>query len=79
MSEYKKGDKVEYRPIGGDSDNVSHSVGEVVEVQGSGAVSIFSVNPAHPLTFPQDAKYTIRNDNTGKATTYQEKNIVSKA
>ncbi|KIJ67087.1 hypothetical protein HYDPIDRAFT_109094 [Hydnomerulius pinastri MD-312] len=63
MSEYKKGDKVEYRPIGGNTDNVARSVGEVVEVQGSGA----------------DAKYTIRNDNTGKNTTYQEKNIVGKA
>ncbi|KAH7928078.1 hypothetical protein BV22DRAFT_1031075 [Leucogyrophana mollusca] len=63
MTDYKKGDKVEYRPIGGSGDNVSHSVGEVVEVQGSGS----------------DAKYTIKNDNTGKSTTYQEKNIVGRA
>ncbi|TRM69828.1 hypothetical protein BD626DRAFT_563544 [Schizophyllum amplum] len=45
------------------ADNVSHSTGEIVEVQGSG----------------DDAKYTIRNDNTGKETTYQPMNIVGPA
>ncbi|KAH7884529.1 hypothetical protein F5I97DRAFT_1812315, partial [Phlebopus sp. FC_14] len=49
------GDKVEYRPVGGASDTVSHSVGEIVEIHGSG----------------EDATYSIRNDNTGKTTTYQ--------
>jgi len=64
MSGYKKGDKVEYRPIGGESDNVSHSTGVITDV-----------NDAEDGT----ARYTIKNDNTGKETNYQEMNIVGKA
>ncbi|KZP23781.1 hypothetical protein FIBSPDRAFT_1042634 [Athelia psychrophila] len=60
MAGYKKGAKVEYRPIGGESDNVSHSTGEITSVEGRG----------------EDARYTIKNDNTGKETTYQAMNIV---
>ncbi|KAN0093236.1 hypothetical protein V8E55_004020 [Tylopilus felleus] len=60
--QYKKGDKVEYRPVGGGSDNVSHSRGEIVGVHGTGA----------------DLRYSIKNYNTDKKTTYQEKNIVRK-
>jgi len=63
MTSYSKGDKVEYRPIGGASDNVSHSTGEIVEVK----------------TSEGEKSYVIRNDNTGKETTYQEMNIVGKA
>ncbi|KAH9856487.1 hypothetical protein C2E23DRAFT_881843 [Lenzites betulinus] len=61
---YEKGDKVEYRPVGGSEDNVAHSTGvieKIVEAEDG------------------SSRYTIRNDNTGKSTTYQEKNIVSKA
>ncbi|KAF8127046.1 hypothetical protein EV363DRAFT_1267809 [Boletus edulis] len=60
--QYQKGDRVEYRPVGGGNDNVSHSVGEVVDVLGSGA----------------ELRYSIKNDNTGKKTNYQAKNIVRK-
>ncbi|KAG8213422.1 hypothetical protein J3R82DRAFT_11924, partial [Butyriboletus roseoflavus] len=49
------GDKVEYRPVGGAQDNVSHSVGEIVEIRGSGA----------------DLRYRIKNDHTLKVTSYQ--------
>ncbi|EIM91254.1 uncharacterized protein STEHIDRAFT_107848 [Stereum hirsutum FP-91666 SS1] len=60
MASYKKGDEVEYRPIGGAADNVSHSTGTITEVvQAEG-----------------EYKYTIHNDNTGKSTTYQDMNIV---
>ncbi|KZV90115.1 hypothetical protein EXIGLDRAFT_647535 [Exidia glandulosa HHB12029] len=62
-SSYKVGDSVEYRPIGGASDNVAHSTGEITSVEGSG----------------EDARYTIRNGNTGKETTYQAMNIVGKS
>ncbi|VDC05571.1 unnamed protein product [Peniophora sp. CBMAI 1063] len=62
MSDYKKGDRVEYRPIGGSSDNVAHSVGTI-----TGTVQEEGVD-----------KYTIRNENTGKETTYQAMNIVGK-
>ncbi|EMD34099.1 hypothetical protein CERSUDRAFT_125799 [Gelatoporia subvermispora B] len=57
---YQKGDKVEYRPIGGNSDNVSHSTGviqNIVEVEDG--------------NFVQTTRYTIKNDSTGKSTNYQ--------
>ncbi|KAI0690623.1 hypothetical protein BC835DRAFT_1363589 [Cytidiella melzeri] len=64
MPSYKEGDKVEYRPIGGQSDNVSHSTGVIEKI-----------------TEGEDGqnRYTIKNDNTGKSTEYQEKNLVGKA
>lgn len=62
-SSYQVGEKVEYRPIGGSADNVSHSTGEITNIEGSG----------------EDARFTIKNDNTGKETTYQAMNIVGKA
>jgi len=62
MAQYKPGDRVEYRPIGGASDNVAHSVGEILSVDETG----------------EDVKYNIRNDNTHKATGYSEKNVVKK-
>ncbi|OSX65770.1 carbohydrate-binding module family 5 protein [Postia placenta MAD-698-R-SB12] len=58
-----KGDKVEYRPIGGASDKVTHSTG-VIE-------SVSEGDDGAP-------RYTITNDNTGKSTTYQEANLVKK-
>ncbi|KAL1682739.1 hypothetical protein EV122DRAFT_274120 [Schizophyllum commune] len=60
---YSQGDRIEYRPIGGTSDKVTHSTGEIIRIEGDG----------------EDAKYTIRNDNTGKETTYQSMNIVGPA
>lgn len=62
-SSYEKGDKVEYRPIGGASDKVTHSTG-VIE-------SVSEGDDGAP-------RYTITNDNTGKSTTYQEANLVKK-
>ncbi|KAI0049784.1 hypothetical protein FA95DRAFT_1556488 [Auriscalpium vulgare] len=59
---YKQGDKVEYKPIGGAADNVSHSTGQIVDV----------------VNDESENRYVIKNDNTGKETTYQEKNIVKK-
>ncbi|KAI0671571.1 hypothetical protein C8Q78DRAFT_1078373 [Trametes maxima] len=60
---YEKGDKVEYRPIGGSEENVAHSTGviqDIVEVEDG------------------STRYAIRNDNTGKTTNYQDMNIVKK-
>jgi len=58
--QYKEGDQVSYHPIGGASDNVSTSTGEITNV----------------VQEDGETKYTIRNDNTGKQTTYKEMNIV---
>ncbi|KAI0064743.1 hypothetical protein BV25DRAFT_1913928 [Artomyces pyxidatus] len=59
---YQTGDKVEYKPIGGSADNVAHSTGQVVNV----------------VNEEGGTRYVIKNDNTGKETTYQEMNIVKK-
>jgi len=60
---YKQGDQVEYRPVGGSDDNVSHSVGEIKDIieDDSGEV-----------------RYAIQNANTGKVTNYKVSNIVGK-
>ncbi|EIW57337.1 uncharacterized protein TRAVEDRAFT_48376 [Trametes versicolor FP-101664 SS1] len=63
MAGYKQGDKVEYRPIGGAAENVSHSTGVIEEIIQSE---------------DGETRYAIRNDNTGKTTNYQEMNIVQK-
>ncbi|KAI0734230.1 hypothetical protein C8Q72DRAFT_880497 [Fomitopsis betulina] len=63
MPEYKQGDKVEYRAVGGAVDNVAHSTGTIERM----------VNADDGST-----RYTIKNDNTGKKTTYKEANIVKK-
>ncbi|KAF8513186.1 hypothetical protein BU17DRAFT_95687 [Hysterangium stoloniferum] len=62
MTKYNAGDKVEYRPVGGAADNVSHSEGEIVEIIGSG----------------ENTRYAIKNNKTDKVTHYQEMNIVKK-
>ncbi|KAI0274877.1 hypothetical protein BC834DRAFT_965345 [Gloeopeniophorella convolvens] len=69
MSDYKAGnvitaagDRVEYKPIGGAADNVSHSTGEILNVINEGG----------------EPRFVIKNDNTGKETTYQPMNIVKK-
>ncbi|KAI0951113.1 hypothetical protein AcW1_008237 [Taiwanofungus camphoratus] len=63
MTEYKKGDKVEYRPVGGGSENVSHSTGVVEDVF---------------QTEDGQTRYAIKNDSTKKTTNYLEMNIVEK-
>ncbi|KAI0257322.1 hypothetical protein BJV78DRAFT_1277869 [Lactifluus subvellereus] len=62
MVNFEVGDRVEYRPVGGATDNVSHSTGEIVNITGKG----------------EDTRYTIQNDNTKKQTEYQKMNIVKK-
>jgi len=61
--QYKEGDQVTYHPIGGASDNVASSTGQIT--------SVFEEEG--------ETKYTIRNDNTGKQTTYKGMNIVGHA
>lgn len=62
MTQYKVGDKVEYRPIGGGHDNVAHSEGEIVEITGSG----------------NSTRFSIKNAKTQKVTAYEEMNIIGK-
>ncbi|KAH8100003.1 hypothetical protein BXZ70DRAFT_1008519 [Cristinia sonorae] len=64
MADYQTGEKVEYRPIGGEHDNVAHSTGVITKIDKDEESG--------------DNRYTIKNDNTGKETTYQAMNIVGK-
>ncbi|KAG6334223.1 hypothetical protein ID866_4867, partial [Astraeus odoratus] len=57
-----QGDHVEYRPVGGGEDNVSHTTGTIDSVERTG----------------DQERYLIKNDKTRKSTSYQEKNIVKK-
>ncbi|KAG0691896.1 hypothetical protein DFH29DRAFT_840396 [Suillus ampliporus] len=59
---YQPGDKVKYKPIGGATTHVSNAVGEIVDVKGSG----------------EETQYSIKNDHTGKTTTYYARNIEGK-
>jgi hypothetical protein len=43
------GDRVEYRPIGGGTDNVSHSTGEIVDVTDKDGVCYSLVSSLSPL------------------------------
>ncbi|KAJ8589023.1 hypothetical protein M405DRAFT_862493 [Rhizopogon salebrosus TDB-379] len=61
-TEYKQGDRVKYKPIGGATSQVSETTGTIVNVKGSGA----------------DSVYTIENDNTHKRTDYHAGNIEHK-
>ncbi|KAI0787909.1 hypothetical protein C8Q74DRAFT_1366713 [Fomes fomentarius] len=63
MVGYQKGDKVEYRPIGGSEENVAHSTGVIQDVVEADDGS---------------SRYSIKNDKTGKTTQYQEMNLVKK-
>lgn len=62
MTHYKEGDHVEYRPVGGAEDTVSHSTGVIEAIEGAG----------------EQARYVIKNDNTGKTTSYQVRLWVSR-
>jgi len=61
--QYKTGDQVEYRPVGGGDDNVSRSRGEIKDVI---------------LDESGQVRYAIQNANTRKTTNYKEMNIVGK-
>ncbi|KAF9648946.1 hypothetical protein BDM02DRAFT_3186695 [Thelephora ganbajun] len=62
-AQYKTGDFVEYRPIGGASDDVSYTKGEIKDIFEAEDGSI---------------RCTIRNENTSKVTNHQEPNIIGK-
>ncbi|KAJ3750720.1 hypothetical protein DFH05DRAFT_109877 [Lentinula detonsa] len=70
---YETGDHVQYQAVGGGRGTTSTTTGEIEEVitqkQPAGETGV-RVNASS-----DDPRYVIRNDNTGKATAYKEKNI----
>ncbi|KIK62809.1 hypothetical protein GYMLUDRAFT_41694 [Collybiopsis luxurians FD-317 M1] len=72
---YQVGDHVEYHPVPGRALNTTE--GEIVDV----ATSKEPVGPGGQKVnaSPDDPRYVIRNDNTGKETGYREKHITGRA
>ncbi|EPQ54239.1 hypothetical protein GLOTRDRAFT_18905, partial [Gloeophyllum trabeum ATCC 11539] len=72
------GDKVEYRPVGGAEDNVSHSTGEIVDIVEADGQSAYGnvVMPYSHSRPAQETRYAIKNDNTGKTTNYLVGNLL---
>ncbi|KAK2864994.1 hypothetical protein FQN49_004016 [Arthroderma sp. PD_2] len=72
MPQYRKGQNVRYKPVGGPESNTSESVGCIKSVltepgtQASRNVNASEDNP----------RYEVENQNTGKATTIYEDNIL---
>ncbi|KAG8851964.1 hypothetical protein FRB96_008979 [Tulasnella sp. 330] len=77
-SAYQVGDKVEYHPIGGGSENTSTSTGEIMKVITSEEAAGTTGNVTHGAS-ENEPHYLIKNDNTGKETAYKAENIVGKA
>ncbi|KAJ4485001.1 hypothetical protein C8J55DRAFT_509487 [Lentinula edodes] len=70
---YEAGDHVQYKAVGGGKGTTSTTEGEIQEVithkRPAGDTGV-KVNAT-----PEDPRYVIRNDNTGKETAYKEQNI----
>ncbi|KAJ7629146.1 hypothetical protein B0H17DRAFT_1217789 [Mycena rosella] len=75
MPQYKKGQNVRYKPIGGPDSNTPESVGTINDVLTEpGVQADRNVNASE-----EDPRYEIQNSNTGKVTTIYEKNILGVA
>ncbi|KAM0433515.1 hypothetical protein ACHAPT_004395 [Fusarium lateritium] len=75
MPQYKTGESVRYKPVGGPDSNTPESTGTIKDVltepgvQADRNVQASSDNP----------RYEIENANTGKSTSVYEANILGKA
>ncbi|KAI0024898.1 hypothetical protein F4780DRAFT_775381 [Xylariomycetidae sp. FL0641] len=72
---YKNGQNVRYKPVGGPGSNTSESTGKITDVltePGMQADRNVDASANKP-------RYEIRNDNTGKATSVYEDNILGPA
>ncbi|KAJ7116642.1 hypothetical protein B0H16DRAFT_1666598 [Mycena metata] len=70
--QYKKGETVRYKPIGGPDSNTPETVGTITDVLTEpGRQADRNVNASE-----EDPRYEIENANTGKMTTIYEKNIL---
>ncbi|KAK5998764.1 hypothetical protein PT974_01146 [Cladobotryum mycophilum] len=75
MPQYKEGQKVSYKPVGGPDSNTSTSTGTIKGVlEEPGRQAERNVNAS-----PENPRYEIENTNTGKTTTIYEANILGEA
>ncbi|KAK0625957.1 hypothetical protein B0T14DRAFT_423166 [Immersiella caudata] len=72
MVQFRAGDTVRYKPVGGPNSNTSESVGTIKDVLTEpGQQAGRNVNAS-----PDSPRYEIENLNTGKTTTIYERNII---
>ncbi|KAJ7877861.1 hypothetical protein B0H13DRAFT_2546004 [Mycena leptocephala] len=70
--QYKKGETVRYKPVGGPDSNTSETVGTITDVLTEpGRQADRNVNASE-----EDPRYEIENANAGNMTTIYEKNIL---
>ncbi|KAI1763572.1 hypothetical protein GGR53DRAFT_467219 [Hypoxylon sp. FL1150] len=72
---YRKGDMVTYKPVGGPDSNTPESTGRITDVLTEPGMQA----DRHVQASPDNPRYEIVNDNTGKTTTIYETNILGKA
>ncbi|KAI1374634.1 hypothetical protein F4677DRAFT_425640 [Hypoxylon crocopeplum] len=75
MPQYKTGQTVRYKPVGGPDSNTSESTGKITDVLTEPGVQA----ERNVQASADEPRYEIQNDNTGKATTIYEKNILGTA
>ncbi|KAI1412892.1 hypothetical protein F5Y13DRAFT_199382 [Hypoxylon sp. FL1857] len=75
MPQYKTGQTVRYKPVGGPDSNTSESTGKITDVLTEPGVQA----ERNVQASAEDPRYEIQNDNTGKVTTVYEKNILGTA
>ncbi|CAJ2499807.1 Uu.00g026600.m01.CDS01 [Anthostomella pinea] len=72
---YRNGEHVRYKPVGGPDSNTPDSTGKITDVLTEPGVQA----DRNVQASASDPRYEIVNDNTGKATTVYESNILGKA
>ncbi|KAI0901915.1 hypothetical protein F4806DRAFT_18752 [Annulohypoxylon nitens] len=75
MVQYKTGQTVRYKPVGGPGSNTSESTGRITDVLTKPGVQA----DRNVQASADEPRYEIQNDNTGKRTTVYEKNILGSA
>ncbi|KAI0480592.1 hypothetical protein GGR56DRAFT_626771 [Xylariaceae sp. FL0804] len=72
---YRSGEHVRYKPVGGPASNTSESTGKITDVLTEpGMQANLNVQAS-----PNEPRYEIRNDNTGKLTSVYEANVLGRA
>ncbi|KAI1403984.1 hypothetical protein F4819DRAFT_505232 [Hypoxylon fuscum] len=72
MAQYKTGQSVRYKPVGGPDSNTSESTGKITGVLTQPGVQA----DRNVQASREEPRYEIQNDNTGKLTAVYEKNIL---
>ncbi|KAI1106867.1 hypothetical protein F4804DRAFT_329831 [Jackrogersella minutella] len=75
MAQYRTGQSVRYKPVGGPNSNTSESTGKITDVLTKPGMQA----DRNVQASADEPRYEIQNDNTGKLTTVYEKNILGSA